>query len=176
MLTFMKTCTRCEMSFPLDGFYADKRRRDGKMSWCKQCQRAANARHYDKAKHREYARERRRKGLAGPRDNKRVAAAVRRWREANPERSQAHSIVNKRIQRGRLIKPKFCELCGGGHPEYGFKADAHHMDYSRPLYIVFCHKQCHGQVHTGERAIPQKVLDMAAERECKQLIHGGDPC
>ena len=33
----MKTCTRCKTEKPISEFYADNRRKDGKLSRCKTC-------------------------------------------------------------------------------------------------------------------------------------------
>lgn len=35
--TWYKTCTKCGIRQPLKGFHADKRRVDGRKSWCRRC-------------------------------------------------------------------------------------------------------------------------------------------
>lgn len=43
-----KTCNKCEQEKPIDEFYKDKTKNDGRCSWCKQCRRKY------REKHREY--------------------------------------------------------------------------------------------------------------------------
>ena len=39
----MKACTKCKTEKPLDEFYVDRRRKDGRQPWCKACHNAWRA-------------------------------------------------------------------------------------------------------------------------------------
>lgn len=80
----MKRCSRCGETKALDLFVKDKRRRDGRGSWCAVCQneacKARYARNGDKA--RDDGRER-----------------MTRWRERNPELArQRHTEDSRRFR------------------------------------------------------------------------------
>jgi hypothetical protein len=40
-LSFTKTCTHCKQDLPLEAFYAAKHTKDKRLSWCKECTKAA---------------------------------------------------------------------------------------------------------------------------------------
>ena len=65
----MKTCSKCKEQKPLDEFYRNRRTKDGKASWCKECHRARS---------REYGRTHREEV------NRNVAI----WRSRHPERTK----------------------------------------------------------------------------------------
>lgn len=68
-------------------------------------------------------------------------AVQKRWRDANPVATSAHSATRSAIRRG-LVTPGPCEQCGTD------KAEAHHPDYSRPMHVErFCR-----QYHKAEHA------------------------
>jgi hypothetical protein len=121
-----KTCSKCRTEFPATAefFPPDKRCRDGFGSWCRTCQRAANARY--RAAHPESVR-----------------ASVRRWNTAHLEAVKARWIAEQAIRAGRLTYPDACERCG--KPTHRF--DKHHADYDRPLDVVFLCRWCHKKVH-----------------------------
>lgn len=68
----MKRCPVCNTTKPLSEFYSDKARADGRMSRCKDCDKAKRSRHY--ADNRED-----------------VLAKMRAWRAANPEEARRRS-------------------------------------------------------------------------------------
>lgn len=59
-LNIMKTCIRCGATFPLDHFYSDKSKKDGKTPYCRDCRRdkakIQNDKDPDKARVRARAR------------------------------------------------------------------------------------------------------------------------
>lgn len=67
-----KHCPRCERDLPLDGFYKNRAKDDGLMSYCKPCQRAATQRWRDA-------------------DPERARAVTRSWHARNREKSRAYS-------------------------------------------------------------------------------------
>ncbi len=49
----MKHCTNCKEKKPLEQFNRHSKRKDGRQSWCRACNRAAMSRHYkENAQHR----------------------------------------------------------------------------------------------------------------------------
>ena len=65
----MKMCSRCGKTKDDGDFYKDQHLKDGLYSWCKACYKIA-----------------RRLRLEDPAVKMRNATAVRKWREAHPER------------------------------------------------------------------------------------------
>lgn len=98
-------------------------------------------------------------------NKEKVRKAVNEWRKRNPdklklhrEKSQkkyvdrnrdivnAHAIVYKAIQSGRIAKDS-CEICGAE------KAEAHHDDYNYPLRVRWLCKKCHVEWHKNNKPI-----------------------
>jgi len=64
------------------------------------------------------------------------------WRKRNPEKTSAKNIIDQRIHRGTMDKPRQCPVCG-----LGGQIDGHHRDYSKPLEVFWCCQQCHRIIH-----------------------------
>jgi len=66
-----------------------------------------------------------------------------RYKEKNPEKKIAHSLVTNAIKHGKL-KRSPCEVCGDNRK---YHVHAHHDDYSKPLEVrwlcVIHHKAIH---------------------------------
>jgi hypothetical protein len=132
----MKVCKTCGVEKPLDEFY-----RESKLRWkpdCKPC--------YD-TKRKQW------KVFGGPRDRSGVGQQTseryaenpgkhRRqnssYKARNPDKIRARLIVAMRVYRGTLKRPTSCERCG-----VECKPDAHHTDYTKPLYVDWLCKSCH---------------------------------
>jgi len=63
-----------------------------------------------------------------------------RRRKMFPEKCAARQAVMVAIRSGKLKRQK-CEKCGDQ------KTQAHHRDYSRPLYVQWLCAKCHGAAH-----------------------------
>ena len=62
------------------------------------------------------------------------------WKEANPKKYKAQTLVNNSLRSGKLIRQP-CEVCGDT------KVHGHHEDYSKPLDVMWlCHRH-HMEVH-----------------------------
>lgn len=59
----------------------------------------------------------------------------------------AHATVYRAVKSGVIRRPERCERCLLAGP-----VQAHHTDYSRPLYIEWLCPTCHVARHTSERA------------------------
>lgn len=61
------------------------------------------------------------------------------WRDKNPEKYKAETMVGNAIRDGKLLKED-CSICGK-------EAQAHHPDYSRPFYVIWLCSEHHKAEH-----------------------------
>ena len=150
----MKRCTRCEKHKPLEEFYRDRSRTDGRRPYCIDCDKVYEqsekgiARHragskrwaktpkgraYSKVAHAAYARTEKGK------------AARKRINARNPARHCAHQAVHVAIKAGKLPRPDTCACadCGDAAVNY------HHESYDRDrrLDVEPLCRQCHTSRH-----------------------------
>lgn len=59
-----------------------------------------------------------------------------------PDKQKARGFVNYRIGRGELFKPGACSACGNNS-----RVEGHHMDYTKPLEVVWLCNGCHRNYH-----------------------------
>ena len=144
----MKACKKCGEEKPLNEFYKAPRAKEGRDSSCKEC-RKAMVRANRKRKldcYRDYDRKR---------GNRHQPGYVKRYRQQNAIKQQAHNRVNHALIDGRIQRPDNCEECG----ESRHGVHAHHDDYARQLDVRWLCPGCHHQWHAkhGEA----KNADMA---------------
>lgn len=60
--------------------------------------------------------------------------------EEERSKANARSYVHVYVKRGKLVK-KPCESCGNP------KVEAHHEDYTKPLYVKWLCRSCHMKLH-----------------------------
>ena len=72
----------------------------------------------------------------------RVKKSLRTWIEKNPMKKRAHSILNYHVSVGNMSRPKKCVKCFKE-----CKPDAHHVDYTKPLDVLWLCRQCHRNEH-----------------------------
>lgn len=98
----MKTCTACTTPKPLEEFYSDKRRPDGRQSHCKACKAA---------RYGDAAKERSRKWCRENPDRKREQS--RQWRESNREHylSRTRDYHTERIGSRDPLQPWPATVC-----------------------------------------------------------------
>jgi hypothetical protein len=53
-------------------------------------------------------------------------------------KQNARTILNQNVRRGKIIRPEVCPIC-----EENPKVEGHHTDYSKPLDVVWCCRNCH---------------------------------
>lgn len=135
----MKRCNGCDETKPLDQFY---RRGRSRTSRCKACMNARSAA-WKKA-HPDRAREISRAACARhfKKSAARHRATIRRWEQRHPQARYAYLVVARALKRGRLIRAKACEECGGSG-----RLHAHHEDYARPLDVRWLCPPCHVAHH-----------------------------
>jgi hypothetical protein len=145
----MKVCSKCDRAMPPSEFYADKRATDGKRSCCKYCSIADAKRwrgeNLDKKRRTDAAwqaanpaRARQNRRNYSARHSEAITEKARRFRRDRPVEAKAHNLVGRAVRNGRLVRPSTCDDCGA--PGW---IEAHHDDYSRPLYVRWLCKPCH---------------------------------
>jgi len=117
-------CTRCGRWLPKESFYKDTRLDKG---WgirgrCKECSQAAM---------REYAQ----------RPAVQVKERARSLVRGKTLKHKCRVMVHDALKTGRLIRPKFCPVCG--YPDTVKRIEAHHDDYFRPLEVKWMCVTCH---------------------------------
>lgn len=77
-------------------------------------------------------------------DAHRVASNV----SADPQQ-RAHGLINMRVRRGLIVKPRACQECGREA-----RLDGHHddTDYSKPSEVRWLCRRCHMKHHAQESA------------------------
>lgn len=143
-------CPTCGGYFNAEGFHKSKRTPNGITSQCRRCHNRASikTRDLDNARdsNKEYMRRARRKAPDKFRERERVAARRKRSDPAEKEKILARGLLNAALRRGEIRRPNRCENCGWERP-----IQAHHPDYSKPLFVHWLCSDCHGVTHRKHR-------------------------
>ena len=151
-----KRCTGCLVTFPLDQFWCDRRTTDGRQSRCKTCRYEYYKMWRSTAHGRELRRQHERKRWVSNREELRARARTK-YRKSPVEyarrtkvrmqtkRGKAKQAIANRVVSGTIKKPTRCPSCGTATPPH--RMHAHHVDYSRPLDVIWMCSVCHGIVH-----------------------------
>ena len=139
-----KECSCCKRVLPVGDYYRKPTGASGLHASCKRCHResvrksrARYAEHY-----RAYDKGRRRK---------RPSLSLMAHDKAQKER--ARKRLQKAVLLGRMSKLP-CAVC------WDSTAEAHHVDYSRPLDVVWLCDQHHGEVHRIDAALRVEMLEV----------------
>ena len=65
-----------------------------------------------------------------------------KYRKANPEKSLAQDKLNIAVKGGKIIRPEKCQVC-----KLKTKVHGHHIDYSKPLEVIWLCPKCHAKEH-----------------------------
>jgi hypothetical protein len=154
----MKRCPGCERILEKTHFTKCVTAEYGIDTYCKRChnmkQRRYHSAHRDIVNKKERARARERY-LANP-DSMRVKQAEyrkqfksmhgisinQRKMQLQPEKVRARRNLRKAVERGRIAKPAFCQICLTACNPHG-----HHDDYSAPLAVRWVCQACHSVIH-----------------------------
>ncbi len=148
----MKKCGKCGASKSADCFHKRKASNDGLSAICKECQsvydkaramrpdRVAARNAYQKTEKGAAAVKRAKEAWA-ERNKGKIAEITKNYREQNPKKYRAHSIVSYAIRSGNL-HPEPCESCG-----FDGRTHAHHDDYDKPLNVRWLCPACHIKWH-----------------------------
>lgn len=128
----IKKCFKCGRVLPISMFYSHPAMSDGHLNKCKECTVLDTRLNREKngEKIREYDRYRysnRHKEDFGVR---------------YPLKKSAQTTLNNAIKYGKIVKPLFCTRCFAGGKLHG-----HHVDYSRPLDVIWLCPRCHAVEH-----------------------------
>lgn len=141
-----KTCFACDALKPLDDFYKHSRMRDGHLNKCIQCVRDYTNERRITSGEREKVLASDKKRSKTERRKKNVLEYQRCSRKRRPEAARAHNAVSNAIRDGKL-KRLPCSVCGDKNSQ------AHHLDYTRPLYVQWLcfkhHRTRHGHLVTN---------------------------
>lgn len=150
-----KICKKCGKEKSINDFYVHKEMADGHLSFCKECVKKRVAEHRQKniERIREYDRnrinqkERRIKEIEAIKKNperyKKYKEQQNSWAKRNKNKRNAHNKLKRVLQKGSIIKPNNCQICGKTNCLiYG-----HHYDYNKPLDVIWVCSECHGKLH-----------------------------
>jgi len=126
-------------------------------------QKEYNATHKEQI--REYHLNNREKLLKQMRDYTKSphGRLMRERYEQTPKRKRYRKAIRETrvaIDRGDIIKPKLCELCGKER-----RLGSHHEDYSKPLQVVWLCSDCHGKRHSAGNDDIKKKIRMIYEKK-----------
>lgn len=117
----VKLCTKCQTVLPIENFYRNQGRPDGRDSYCSECRLGVQK---------------------SPTVMGQLRAISARHRARHPERERARQIANRAIRSGTLTKGP-CQFNGCGVLD----VQAHHPDYSKPLEVVWLCREHHTEHH-----------------------------
>jgi hypothetical protein len=86
---------------------------------------------------------------------------ARAYAEGVPmDRERAARLVIREVARDRrgrpgIAKPRRCERCGKECKASGLHG--HHLDYARPLHVLWLCAACHRSVHLGSRLLIEEA-------------------
>lgn len=125
----MKTCRKCKESKPIESFNRASSTQDGLDTRCKECnkKRLSSWRSVTPGYNAEH---------------------VKRFRENNKEKHQAHRAVERALRVGRITRLK-CMVCGSSDSE------AHHEDYSKKLDVMWLCRQHHIEHHQNKKRLQE---------------------
>lgn len=130
-----KVCFKCDAELPITNFYKHPMMADGHLGKCKACTRY-DVRENRKAKATYYNAYDRQRSKNKDRIAKMVAAVPEHVRKARYTTRNA-------VARGKMKKLP-CEVCGAE------KVEAHHLDYSKPLDVMWLCRKHHANLHRME--------------------------
>ena len=133
-------CATCLSYFPASGFYENKRAWNGIKTACKKCHAEQSRRTQNYENQLRLGREHKaRMRLKNP-----------GWQKyKKPEKTEktiCRKRFNKRVESGKIIRPKQCSDCGSEGRIHG-----HHADYSKPFDVEWLCPLCHGKRHRKQR-------------------------
>ena len=131
-----KKCFKCLRVKPITAFYKHSRMGDGHLNKCKACTKKDVRRRYYDPDSRErivkYEKERARR----PERKSKALEYQRASRAKHPGKNRARAKVFRSVVKGE-IKKQPCNVCGYE------KVEAHHIDYRKPLDVVWLCRKHH---------------------------------
>jgi uncharacterized OB-fold protein len=133
-----KKCSKCGNILPLSSFSKDIRLKSPYRASCKQCDKAMDKKYKETPEGRSaHNRAKKKYVLNNPNYYQRHCGE---WQRKNPEKVNAHQLLNQAVSSGRIIKQP-CAKCGE------LKVVAHHFDYTKPLEVIWLCYFHHSELH-----------------------------
>lgn len=131
-----RVCRICGSNLHIDCFPKSKNRLGKKYHRrvCKFCCRK-------KGESNKYTERSKQENIIEFRENERKRS--KEWRDRHKKEHYAHTLLNRAIERGEIIKPDRCSKCGS----VASKINGHHEDYDKPLDVIWLCDQCHAERH-----------------------------
>jgi len=136
-----KRCSKCGHYKPLSKFYKSTREKGGYRSRCKSCCVEDNGIYAQTGYYKRYNKAYEQKPEV--KERRRITKRAYRQRPDVKIKNLARWYTNHEIRAGR-IKREPCAGCGKEQSE------AHHLDYDKPLLIVWLCPNCHKEAHLRE--------------------------
>lgn len=135
----MKYCPRCKQTKP-DSEFHRRKYPSGKLGliWC--CGKCKTAKVLEHEKRTHYDREYKKEYFQTARGKAALARASKRALQKYPEKWAARLAVRRALAKGILTKHP-CQKCSDP------KVQAHHPDYSRPLFVQWLCARHHRELH-----------------------------
>lgn len=134
-------CQKCKSYQPEFNFFKSKTP-NGLSYYCKPCHIDVSRTTSDPEKVRIQRRLSSRRDRIRHRDKRNKAALERSLKNSNNYRVKQRKEFVKAVQRGDMIRPNECSMCG----DTG-KICGHHDDYSKPFEVRWVCYSCHGKIH-----------------------------
>lgn len=142
----VRRCTMCLITRPTSEFSPHPRTLDGVRSRCKVCAtKVAHQKRWADVKDAR-AKDRMKRPTERERDARRRYSKA--YKKKHPERIRAASKLHRLKQSGRIEAPASCQACGCVESVL----DMHHVDYDRPLDVMWVCKPCHKVLDNERRA------------------------
>lgn len=137
-----KQCFKCGRILDIQEFYQHPKAKDGHLNKCKECSKQDSRNRL--RKYPEKVKEYELKRSKTPERQALRAFYVKKYNKEHPERNKANQCIKRALATGKIIRPKFCAICGKECKLY-----AHHHDYTKPLEVIFVCQSCHKKIHTN---------------------------
>lgn len=112
------------------------------------------------------------------RDNLKYGEDNHFFRGGSTEDDYAQGVVEKALKKGILIR-KPCEKCGknGVMSDGRSEVQAHHIDYNKPLDVIWFCQLCHHEWHKENKAVPREEVNYGEVEQVPSIdvICGGFP-
>lgn len=147
-----KFCLKCQEHKNIIEFHKNKTRKDGYANRCKSCRRKDFIEYEEKLKIKDkelYLKkkeeEMKRKKEYRKTHNYRISQRIsnKKYRENNPEKRTAQNKLGSAVRYGKIKKPDLCSICN----KTNCIIHGHHENYSKPLDVIWCCKECHTKIH-----------------------------
>jgi len=149
-----KKCNKCGELKPSDAFYRDKNTANKHRPRCKQCTEAARTTVMYKV--REQKKKWRQKNKTRLNALARERYLKRKELNKCKANGKARGVVAQKIRSGKVVR-KPCCICGD---EMG---EMHHVDYSKPMKVLFLCKEHHTIWHRIERMVVESICERFTE-------------